>query len=239
MNKIINMKRTTLIRNIINDRCRDIKGIAVIHVILLVLIAAIIVVILIPVADSYVTRSDAADCRAALDTAWRQMRNELIYSGEELEVDVANSVIARTMPARYNDSLCPVSGTIYLVKDSDGGFTPVCGLHDPDTRERVRLNASYAKAKLSEALDDMDKASRLETDKITIDINGGRLDCVKAEERPNIRRGTDLTKDYDGIVAFYGLNKKGKLSWFLYADENHCAYWNGDIWSGDSYGDTY
>ena len=82
---------------------------------------------------------------------------------------------------------------------------------------------------------------------MTVELNSRELEVVRVLEVPNIHRGTATTNGYKGVVAFYGIAgegdfkpssnvKKGGISYFVYADENHCARWiDGDGWSGDAY----
>lgn len=220
------------------SKLNNARGLSRIHWIIIVLVAALVVAVGIPVYNYYKTRADALGCLAALDTAWRQMRDELLYSGEELMAEDANSVLAIAMPERYKDSLCPAQGTIYLIKDDEGGYTPVCGIHDSDKEQRTRLNASYAMSLLEEEIADLKEHGNSPAQTITITLNGKDLKCENAAERPDIHRGTDLTKGYSGIVAFFGLDGD-EMTWFLYADTDHYACWNGSKWTGDSYGDPY
>ncbi len=54
-----------------------------------------------------------------------------------------------------------------------------------------------------------------------------------------LRRGTDYSIDFDGVVSFYSMNAAGELNWFVYADANHAAVWKiNDGWSGDAYPNT-
>jgi hypothetical protein len=62
-----------------------------------------------------------------------------------------------------------------------------------------------------------------------------------------LKRGTKLTDDQEGIVAYYSVvghsdfgadsgMKEGQMWYFAYADEEHCANWSyHDEWTGDSY----
>ena len=51
-----------------------------------------------------------------------------------------------------------------------------------------------------------------------------------------LRRGTDYSIDFDGVVSFFSLNAEGEVNWFVYADENHAAVWKPSTgWSGDAY----
>ena len=224
-------------------------------ILLLIIVNLVLVVLIaIPWWKDFEYKSEKAACDQAMKSAGDGLIIEYLGSFKELSVDEAMEKLDQIMPAR--DELCPVHGSIYLTKGTNGIFVPVCGLHDSDTMERVRLNASYAKMLLEKELANAGKVGSNasgETEKkdSTIDatnvkVNGKDLPCVHVLREEPLRHGTKYTQGYDEVVAFYGVEgegtfnsgmvKKGKLAYFVYADENYCAIWRArDGWSGDAY----
>lgn len=234
-------KKTGHVSRVIRDRRGGISRAAVI---LLVLIAVMLVVIAIPNWNSFRKRSAAYGCRLSLNTAGDAISIETIMGGEALTVGESREIIARSMPGR--DRLCPSGGDVYFLSREDGTYDLVCGLHAEDTKLRAKLNAVRAKT-----LAERELARRLAVDgalpeTLTITINGGELTCVFVDEAVPLRRGTKLSGDYEGIVAFFGVEGAGgwrdtgaaedELCYFLYADEDWCAKWNPrDDWTGDCF----
>ena len=221
----------------------------------LVLIAAIIflvVLIAIPYWKDFQYHAEKVGCDQAMKSAGDGLIIEYLGDQTELTVEEAMKRLDKIMPAR--DELCPAGGSVYLTKGEHGIFVPVCGLHDSDTQERVRLNASYAKLQLEAALEKAKEevqpteAARdsFGREITNIRINNRDLSCVHVLQEEPIRHGTKYTQGYQDVVAFYGLEgegtfasgfvNKGKISYFVYADENYCAIWRArDGWSGDAY----
>ena len=212
--------------------------------VLLVLIAVMLVIIAIPSWKTFKYRSEKTACIQALKSARDGLIIEYLNNWEEGTVQDAMATLDKVMPARAN--ICPAGGTVYLVRDDKGIYEPICGLHDDDTKLRVRLNASRAKDLLGEALRKARRRSEEEPESVEIKLNGKKLVCVRVQEEPLLRRGTATTSGYEGVVAFYGIvgdgdfaklsGKAGEICYFIYADENHCAIWHKkDGWIGDSY----
>lgn len=213
--------------------------------ILLFLIAVMLVIIAIPSWDHYRERSEIIACEQAMKSAQDGLIIEYLSRFREGSVEDAMKTLDVVMVARPN--ICPAGGEVYLIKNDLGIYEPHCGLHDPDDRLRVRLNASRAKDLLAEnrrkALREYDS----EPESITIGLNGQPLECVRVRQAQRLRRGTATTSGFDGVVAFYGLAGEGdfpvtdkvaagEICYFIYADENHCAAWKADDgWSGDAY----
>ena len=207
-------------------------------VILLACIIIMIVVISIPSWKAFRYRSECIACEQAMKSAGDGLKIEYLDTYDEGAVEEARKTIERVMPARKD--ICPSKGNIYLVRNEQGIFEPVCGLHDPDAARRTRLNASYAGDMLAETRKKLiDKAAGgefKEPESITVKVNNKPLECTYVTEKVNIKRGTSTTKGYDGIVAFYGTGDDGNINYFVYADEDYCAVWNlGDGWSGSAY----
>ena len=214
-------------------------------VVLMVLIAVMLVIIAIPSWQVFRYRSEKTGCVQAMKSAKDGLIIEYLDRFEEGDEEDARQTLIQVMPARPD--ICPAGGTVYLIKNSIGIFEPVCGMHDDDTKLRVRLNASRAASLTAEALRIARRETKAEPESVTITLNGKPLECVRVDEVLELRRGTRLTNGYKGIVAFYGIAgegdfkpsgnvKKGGISYFVYADENHCARWiDGDGWTGDAY----
>lgn len=212
--------------------------------ILLALIGVMLVLIAVPAWEHFRERSEIIGCEQALKSAEDGLIIEFLSRYKEGSVEDAMTCIDEVMPARPN--ICPAGGTVYLIKNSQGIYEPLCGLHDPDTKRRVRLNASRALDLLKEGLRLKRRELKAEPDSVEIKLNGQTLECQRIQEEPPLRRGTGTTSGYDGVVAFYGIAgdgdfapegvAEGTICYFIYADKNHCAIWHTkDGWIGDSY----
>lgn len=216
-----------------NDR----GGTARILVIFSLLILVMVVILSIPSWKAFRYKSQCIACEQAIKSADDGLKIEYLDTYDESSVKEARETLDRVMPAR--EDICPTHGNVYLVRNEQGIFELICGLHNPDSARRTRLNASYTGECLEEARKNiLEKAKKgdPEPEKIRVKVNGKPLDCVFVTEKVNIRRGTSTTKDYDGTVAFYGTNDNNEINYFVYADEDHCAIWNmDDGWRGDAY----
>lgn len=225
-------------------RHRSRGGVNRVVVILLALIALMLVVIAMPSWDSFRARSERIACEQALKSARDGLIIDYFDNWQSGSVEDAMRTLDAVMPARAN--ICPSGGTVYLIRDENGIFEPVCGLHDPVAKRRTRLNANRALALTEEALKTARKRSDEEPESVTIELNGQSLEVVRVAEAPNLHRGTSTTNGFEGVVAFYGLAgegdfaeveaKAGKVCYFIYADEDHCATWRlDDGWVGEAY----
>ena len=217
-------------------------------ILLLIIVNLVLVVLIaIPWWKDFEYKSEKAACDQAMKSAGDGLIIEYLGSFKELSVDEAMEKLDQIMPAR--DELCPAKGSIYLKKSENGIFVPVCGLHDSDEKERVRLNATYAKILLEAELEKGNPGDTNGSGEVTtnVKINGKELGCLRVLREGYLRHGTKYTQGYDSVVALYGVEgegtfdtgyvKKGKISYFAYADENYCAIWTArDGWSGDAYG---
>ena len=211
-------------------------------IILLALIAVMLVIIAIPSWRVFRYRSEKTGCVQAMKSARDGLIIEYLSHFEEGTVEEAMVTLDEVMPARPN--ICPSGGTVYLVRNDQGIFEPICGLHDDDKKLRVRLNASRGKDLLGEALRLARRVEPVEPESVEIVLNGKQLECVRVDEEPPIYRGTATTNGYKGIVCFYGIAgqgsftgaRAGEIVFFIYADEYYCAIWRkADGWRGDSY----
>ena len=227
-------------------RRRSRGGVNRLVVILLVLIAVMLVVIAIPKWEEFRYRSEKTACVQALKSASDGLIIDYLNNYEEGTVEDAMDTLDAVMPARPN--ICPSGGTVYLIRDANGIFQPICGLHADDKRQRTRLNASRAMELLNEALKDARERGVEAPDQLEIGLNGKTLAVQRVQEVLNLRRGTATTNGFDGVVAFYGLAGEGEFEgmeaedgtvcYFVYADEDHCATWRiDDGWRGDAYND--
>ncbi len=223
---------------------RDRGGINRLVALLLLLVAVMLVIIAMPKWDAFRFRSEKTACEQAIKSARDGLIIDYLSHYESGTVEDAMTTLDEVMPARAN--ICPAGGTVYLVRDSSGVFEPICGLHDPDERQRCRLNASRVRDQLTDSLMKARKGSDTTPDKVSVGINGKVVECVRVDEIPGLHRGTATSTGYDGVVSFYGISgegtfstkgvKAGKLCWFIYADENYCAIWSAqDGWTGDAY----
>lgn len=220
-------------------------------VLLLILIGIMLVIIAVPAWNAFRYRSERIGCEQAMKSAGDGLIIEYLGSFEESDIREARDTLERVMPAR--EDLCPVHGNIYLIKDENGIYEPVCGLHDPDVKRRTRLNASYAEEMLATARRKSVPAGQHDPESIEITVNGKPLTCVHVTEEEVIHRGTATTNGYEGIVCYYGTAgdftfspktahkgmgsaKEGEICYFVYADEHYCAIWrSNDGWDGDAY----
>jgi len=212
--------------------------------ILLALIGVMLVIIAIPAWNAYRLQAEIIGCEQALKSARDGLIIEYLSRWEEGSVQQAMATLDEVMPARAN--ICPAGGTVYLLKNELGIYEPLCGLHDPDKKQRVRLNASRAMDLLAEGRRKALREEGAEPESVTVQLNGKPLECVRVTQVQPLRRGTGTTDGFEGVVAFYGLAgegsfapegvKKGEICYFVYADENHCAIWRSDDgWTGDAY----
>ena len=212
--------------------------------VLLALIAVMLVIIALPSLRGYRDRAQIIACEQALNSARDGLIIEYFNSFQAGSVEEARDTLDAVMPARAN--ICPSGGTIYLLRGGDGIFEPICGLHDPDERQRCRLNASRARELLDEALTKYRKRHDDTPETLEIELNGQTLTCQRTEEALTLRRGTASTNGYEGVVAFYGIAGEGDfpakgahdgdVCYFVYADPNRCAIWqSSEGWTGDAY----
>ena len=213
-------------------------------VVLLVLIAVMLLIIAFPLWKHFRERSEVIACEQAMKSAEDGLVIEYLSRSKEDSLENAIKTLDQVMVAR--PKICPSGGEVYLIKNRQGIYEPFCGLHDQDLKRRVRLNASRALDLLEEGLRQKRKELKAEPESVEIDLNNRMLDCKRVSTTPALRRGTGTTNGYDGIVILYGLAgegdfdagdlAKGKICFFIYADENYCAIWRPhDGWTGDSY----
>ena len=225
--------------------CSNRGGVNRLVAILLVLIGIMLVIVLIPAWDDLRILSQVLSCQNAMKSSKDGLIIEYLNRYKEGSVEDAMKTLDQVMVARPN--ICPAGGEVYLIKNEDGIYQPLCGLHDKDKRRRVRLNATRALDLLREGRRIALRYSRgVEPDKVDIVLNSMTLPCVRVQKVQKLRRGTGTTDGFDGVVAFYGLAgegdfpvedvEAGDIFYFVYADEYHCAIWKAnDGWTGDAF----
>ena len=225
-------------------------GIARLIVILTVLALVLVAAALYPVIQHYRFRADALGCLAGLDTARRQLAAEYLFEGENSSAEEARDYVGFVMAGW--DDLCPGGGTTYIVPkdDSELAWDVVCGLHGQDRRQCTRLNADYVLEQLREELRTAQVLGTNYPERMTVTLHHKPLEALITEEDTGLRRGTRATVGAKGTLVSYAIAgysdfgtgrgvPVGEISWFSYADEEHCANWSAwDGWTGDSYSDV-
>ena len=225
-------------------------GIARLVVILTVLALVLVAAALYPVIQHYRFRADALGCLAGLDTARRQLAAAYLFEGENSSAEEARDYVGFVMAGW--DDLCPGGGTTYIVPkdDSELAWDVVCGLHGQDRRQCTRLNADYVLEQLREELRTAQVLGTTYPERMTVTLHHKPLEALITEEDTGLRRGTRATVGAKGTLVSYAIAgysdfgtgrgvPVGEISWFSYADEEHCANWSAwDGWTGDSYSDV-
>lgn len=217
--------------------------------ILLALVFIMIAVVSVPVIKHLRDHSREIGCMTALDTADKELRTAYLTSGCSLTYDQAKEAVTRAMNGW--DDLCPAGGTVHLVYE-EGEEMPyrlVCGIHGSDEKERTRLNAQYVFENLTEKVKVYYTANGKYPESVAVSLNGEELAVNASAAETGLHRGTDYSGDYKGTVAFFAVAgesewadsfgaPKGSVSWFVFADEKHCARWDARLgWSLDNYVD--
>ena len=209
------------------------KSIRRLIILLIFVVLLLAVMIAIPMIQNREHKVERYACTLAIRRAQDAILVEF-YSDPELTKQEAALVVEKSKLAR--EDLCPSGGDYYLVPQSGGGWRVTCGLHEEDTILRTRINASRV---LEELQSQLDARRRFEEDvaaSVTLDINGKALEVTLLAGDNALRRGTEYSIDFDGVVSFFSLNTAGEVKWFVYADENHAAVWKlNNGWSGDAY----
>ena len=234
----------------IRSKLHQIRGIARLVVILTVLALVLIAAALYPVIQHYRFRADALGCLAGLDTARRQLAAEYLFEGENSSAEEARDYVGFVMAGW--DDLCPGGGTTYIVPkdDSELAWDVVCGLHGQDRKQCTRLNAEHVLQQLREELHTAQVLGTTYPESMTVTLHHKPLEALITEEDTGLRRGTRATVGATGTLVSYAIAgysdfgtgrgvPVGEISWFSYADEEHCANWSAwGGWTGDSYSDV-
>ena len=228
MAKIISRKKK--VDNKQEDKDQGVRRLLILLIFVVLLLA---VMILMPLIQNRERKAEGYACTLAIRRAQDAVLVEFFSDPEMTEKDAA-IVVDRSKLAR--EDICPSGGDYYLVPISGGSWRVTCGLHEEDTIQRTRINASRV---LEEVQSQLANKRRLEMDvasSLLLNVNGKALDVQLLAGDNALRRGTDYSIDFDGVVSFFSLNADGELNWFVYADENHAAVWKlNSGWSGDAY----
>ncbi|MBP5156033.1 MAG: hypothetical protein J6252_05565 [Clostridia bacterium] len=215
--------------------------------ILLALVFVMLAVVSVPLIRHLRDHSREIGCMAALDTADKELRNAYLSSGCTLTYAQAKETVTRVMNGW--DDLCPGDGTVHLVYDESAEmpYRLVCGIHGSDEKERTRLNAQYVFDILTEKIKVYHTANGEYPGSVVVSLNGEELTVNASASDVGLHRGTDYSGKYKGTVAFFAVAgesewadsfgaSKGSVSWFVFADEKHCARWDACVgWSLDNY----
>ena len=169
--------------------------------------------ILMPLIQNRERKAEGYACTLAIRRAQDAVLVEFFSDPEMTEKDAA-IVVDRSKLAR--EDLCPSGGDYYLVPISGGSWRVTCGLHEEDTIQRTRINAARV---LEEVQSQLANKRRLEMDvasSLLLNVNGKALDVQLLAGDNALRRGTDYSIDFDGVVSFFSLNASGELNWFVY-----------------------
>ncbi|MCR4891645.1 MAG: hypothetical protein K5989_05655 [Lachnospiraceae bacterium] len=233
-----------MIVSLFGRKIREKKGITRAAVLLLIVIAILIVLLLIPVVMHYVSDLNEIGCTAGLKSAKDQVAIGVNFKGTEYSAEEVKRVVTHAMVGW--DDLCPSYGTIYVIPSNVNGtpdFTLVCGIHDKDTKQRTRLNASYVLDQIRAILGEGDLSQKTYPDGVNVKLNGETIRVTPVKSELGLKRGTNATTGYEGRIIHYMVTTSGssskqrsELVYFVYADEDHAAVWRKDDgWTGDSY----
>lgn len=233
------------VRRLFKDRrgaCRAVT-------ILLLVIVVLLGIAAIPIVKDYLHESAAFACRTALDSARRRMAEDFMLTSSFQTAEGMKEVVADAMHGW--DDLCPSMGTVYIVEDESGDdnmpFELVCGLHDSDTKLCTQLNARNVLNQIREEVKKSRDKGVPYPESVTVKLHNKDITALLVDDYTGLRRGTDTTNGYEGIVVYYSIvghsefGKESKLAegevwYFSYADEAHCANWSSKkSWTGDSY----
>lgn len=204
------------------------------------LIALLIVIVLImavmviqPLIQRQRQKAETYACSLAMKKAEDVLLVEFL-SDPELSQSQAAVIVDKSKLAM--DTLCPGGGDFYLVP-SGGTWHVTCGVHEGNSYIRTRLNATHVLDLLNAEIAERRRLEVPFDDQVlTWEINGKPLAVTRLEGDNGLRRGTDYSIDFDGVVCFYSLNPGGDVHWFVYADADHAAVWKEETgWSGDAY----
>ena len=210
------------------------SGLSLLFVILLVLILILIVLVSIPTVRYYYEQSQRIGCKDALAAANRMLKDDYMFKGFEMNAQEARESAENAMLGW--EDMCPAGGSVYLAERAEEpGFEVVCGIHDDDTKERTRLNANNALNQLEETV----RVNKLKNipcpDTISVVVNSKELEARRTDQDMGIKWGTRSTPDVEGTVLYFTV-ENDKVTYFCYADEDHCATWTkSGGWTGDSY----
>ena len=194
----------------------------------------------------------------SLDSASRQIAVDYLSGRTDPTPEEVREVAEKAMLGW--DDICPAGGSVYVVENPNKDdpntlpFRLVCGLHGTDEKQCTRLNASNVYKQVLEAVRAAQLQGTTYPESVTVSLHHKDLTAYLVDEATGFKRGTATTAGYEkaGIVAYYSIVghsdygsdsglKDGRVWYFSFADENHCANWSyRSGWTGDSYGtETY
>jgi hypothetical protein len=230
-------------RTTLRGKLHSNRGVNRLVAILATLLAVLILAAIYPAYRLYKRNADEVGCLAAMKKAQDMLDVEFL-SNYSLTLEEAEAVVERSKWEM--DTVCPAGGDSHLVlrEDSEQIYRIVCGLHDPDTRERTRLNALSAYEQLKTSLYEAKRRGREAPETVTVTLNGRAFTIERQSEPNELRYGTDSSTGYKGTVSYYSVDEEENLFWFVYADPNHAAVWRAEDsrvirvgWSGDAFSD--
>ena len=231
MSKIISRKKK--VENKQEEKDQSIRGLLWLLVFVILILA---VMVILPLIQNRENKAESYACTLAIRRAQDAVLVEFL-SNPEITEQQAYVVVDESKLAR--EDLCPSGGTYFLVPITGGSWRVTCGLHEEDTKLRTQINASYILETVQSQLAARRRAEMKIEDDLIINVNGKALDVKLLAGDNGLRRGTDYSIDFDGVVSFFSLNAAGEVNWFVYADENHAAVWKiNSGWSGDAYPKT-
>ena len=215
--------------------------------ILMILIILMLILISIPAWKYYQNRAAQLGCGSSLNSANHQLSIEYL-AGRKITPETAKEIVTVAMDGW--DDLCPGGGTPYLVEDeSKVGYRVVCGIHDKDTKERTRLNASHVLQQIKKRVKSAQIQGEMSPESVSVELNGKKYEAVLAEEENEFRTGNVARgkREEEPTIRYavagygdFGMDsgaREGKICYFSFADEHHYAIWSSkDGWLGDSYG---
>ncbi len=214
------------------EKDRSIRGLIYLLVFVILVLAVMVVV---PLLQARESKAESYACTLSIRRAQDAVLLEF-YSDPEASLKEAAVAVDESKLAQ--DQLCPSGGDFYLIPEG-GSWHVTCGLHEENTYLRTRLNATYVFEQLQQQLESYRRLEMNLNTNLLINVNGKALDIIQVPGDNGLRRGTDYSIDFDGVVCFYSLNSSGQVNWFVYADANHAAVWKiADGWSGDAYSKT-
>ncbi len=231
MSKIISRKKK--VENKQEEKDQSIRGLLWLLVFVILILA---VMVILPLIQNRENKAESYACTLAIRRAQDAVLVEFL-SNPEITEQQAYVVVDESKLAR--EDLCPSGGTYFLVPIAGGSWRVTCGLHEEDTTLRTKINASYILETVQSQLTARRRAEMKIENDLIINVNGKALDVKLLAGDNGLRRGTDYSIDFDGVVSFFSLNAAGEVNWFVYADENHAAVWKlSSGWSGDAYPKT-
>ena len=234
------------------QKCLDSRGgVNRLIAILLGLVAVMLILVAVPAYRQYRYDVEGVGCTFALDKAQDTMAVEYLFNNWSMTVQEAAAIVDKSRYAREN--LCPGGGDYFIIqKEGVLGYKVVCGLHDDDTRERVRLCSGAVMSRLLDALKDGNASAK----KMKVSLNGKKVVCQRVDADPGLMFGTKSDIERKGVVCYYALVgdaeareaveqaesvdlsklQEGDMWYFGYADENHASVWKyAEGWSGDAW----